>query len=58
MLTYAPRAATTLSDRIDRVVTHRVSGLAIFAAIMFLIFQSIYYWAEPFMRSIQSGPRD
>jgi ferrous iron transport protein B len=54
VLTHAARPATTVSDRIDRVLTHRVSGLAIFAAIMFLIFQSIYYWAEPFMRSIQA----
>jgi ferrous iron transport protein B len=55
VLKNSPQAATTLSDRIDRVLTHRVSGLLIFAAIMFLIFQSIYYWAEPFMRSIEAG---
>jgi ferrous iron transport protein B len=55
VLTHSPQAATTLSDRIDRVLTHRVSGLLIFAGIMFLIFQSIYYWAEPFMRSIEAG---
>jgi ferrous iron transport protein B len=55
VLTHSPQAATTPSDRIDRVLTHRVSGLLIFAAIMFLIFQSIYYWAEPFMRSIEAG---
>jgi len=55
VLTHAPRSATTTSDRIDRVLTHRVSGLLIFAAIMFLIFQSIYYWAEPFMRSIEAA---
>jgi ferrous iron transport protein B len=55
VLTHSPQPATTLSDRIDRVLTHRVSGLLIFAGIMFLIFQSIYYWAEPFMRSIEAG---
>jgi ferrous iron transport protein B len=55
VLTHSPQAATTLSDRIDRVLTHRVSGLVIFAAIMFLIFQSIYYWAQPFMRSIEAS---
>jgi ferrous iron transport protein B len=55
VLTHSTAAPTTLSDRIDRVLTHRVSGLLIFAAIMFLIFQSIYYWAEPFMRSIEAG---
>ncbi len=55
VVTHSPAAPTTLSDRIDRVLTHRVSGLLIFAAIMFLIFQSIYYWAEPFMHSIEAG---
>jgi ferrous iron transport protein B len=55
VLTHAPRPATTASDRIDRVLTHRVSGLLIFAAIMFVLFQSIYYWAQPFMNLIQGG---
>jgi ferrous iron transport protein B len=55
VVVHAPRAPVTLSDRIDRVVTQRVSGLVIFATIMFVIFQSIYYWAEPLMKSIQTG---
>jgi ferrous iron transport protein B len=55
VLTHSPRPATTPSDRIDRVLTHRVSGLLIFAAIMFVLFQSIYYWAQPFMNLIQAG---
>jgi ferrous iron transport protein B len=54
VVTHSAAAPTTLSDRIDRVLTHRLSGLLIFAAIMFLIFQSIYYWAGPFMRSIEA----
>jgi ferrous iron transport protein B len=53
VLTHAAQPATTTSDRIDRVLTHRVSGLLVFAGIMFVVFQSIYYWAEPFMRSIE-----
>ncbi|HEV8001140.1 MAG TPA: ferrous iron transport protein B [Planctomycetaceae bacterium] len=54
VVTHSAAAPTTLSDRIDRVLTHRLSGLLIFAAIMFLIFQSIYYWAGPFMRLIEA----
>ncbi len=54
VLTHSAGPATTTSDRIDRVLTHRISGLLIFAAIMFLIFQSIYYWAQPFMNSIEA----
>jgi ferrous iron transport protein B len=53
VLTHTVQPATTTSDRIDRVLTHRVSGLLVFAGIMFVVFQSIYYWAEPFMRSIE-----
>ncbi|MFN2372984.1 MAG: ferrous iron transport protein B, partial [Cyclonatronaceae bacterium] len=39
----------SLTDRIDTVVTHRLSGPFIFAAVLMLIFQSIFTWAEPFM---------
>ncbi len=34
----APKHAMTLSDRIDRVLTHRVLALPIFAGIMFLMY--------------------
>ncbi len=44
-----------LTDRIDRVVTHRVFGLAIFAGIMFALFLSIFWLAEPLMGAIESG---
>ncbi len=47
--------AQTISRKIDRVLTHRVFGLIIFAAIMFLTFQSIYTWAVPFMDLIEWG---
>lgn len=34
------------SRRIDRVLTHRVWGYAIFLTILFLIFQAIFSWAQ------------
>jgi ferrous iron transport protein B len=37
------------SDRLDKLLTHRVFGLAVFALLMFLVFQAIYAWAEPLM---------
>lgn len=43
------------SDRIDRVLTHRVFGPIAFAAIMFVLFLSIFSWAEPLMGMIESG---
>jgi len=36
----------TISNRIDKVLTHRVFGFVIFFAILFLIFQSIFAWSE------------
>lgn len=48
-LTKPDAEVITLSNRIDKVLTHRVWGTAIFIAIMALIFQSIYSWAGPFM---------
>ncbi len=44
-----------LSDRIDNVLTHRVWGLAIFVATMYVVFQSIYTVARPIMDIIESG---
>lgn len=43
------------SERIDRVLTHRVGGPLIFVAVMALVFQSIFTWAEPFMGGIEGG---
>lgn len=45
----------TLSDRIDRIVTHKAVGPVIFAAVMMLLFLSIFSWAEPLMGLIETG---
>ena len=45
----------TTSDRIDRILTHRVIGLVLFGALMFCILQAIYRWAVPFMEVIQAA---
>ncbi len=45
----------TTSDRIDRVLTHRIFGLLIFAAVMLIVFQSVFVWARPAMRGIESA---
>ena len=39
----------TLSDRIDTVLTHKLSGTLIFVAVMALLFSSIFVFAEPLM---------
>ncbi|MCS7045792.1 MAG: ferrous iron transport protein B [Gemmataceae bacterium] len=43
------------TDRIDAVLTHRVWGLLVFLAIMFIVFQSIFAWAKPLMEAIGAG---
>jgi ferrous iron transport protein B len=54
-LTKPPARAFRLSDRIDRVLTHKATGLAAFAGIMLLVFQSIYTLAGPLTAGIEAG---
>ena len=45
----------TFSDKVDRIVTHKVWGSLIFVAIMYLIFQCIFTFAEYPMTWLESG---
>jgi ferrous iron transport protein B len=47
--------ATTLSDRIDAILTHKVLGTAIFVVLMALMFSSIFVWADPLMRLVDEA---
>jgi ferrous iron transport protein B len=49
------RRPVTWTDRIDRVLTHKVWGTLIFLLVMFLVFQSIFTWARPLMQVISGG---
>ena len=42
------------THRIDAIVTHKVWGYLIFFSLLFLIFQSIFAWAQPAMDLIDS----
>ncbi len=42
------------TDRIDRIVTHKVFGMAIFVGIMALVFLAIFSWAQPVMDFLQT----
>ena len=46
----------TWTDRLDRVLTHKLWGTLIFLAVMFLVFQSIFTWAKPLMDLIDQRP--
>jgi ferrous iron transport protein B len=45
----------SLTDRIDVVVLHRFWGPLLFLALMALVFQSIFTWAEPVMDRVEGG---
>ncbi len=47
-------AADTRSDKIDRLLLHPVAGVVVFAAVMVLLFQSIFAWAVPAMDAIDT----
>ncbi len=50
-----PSAGLTTEDRLDRIVLHPVFGFMLLAAVMFLMFQAVYAWAEPLMGGIEAG---
>ncbi len=45
----------TWTDRIDAVLTHKVAGAVVLLAVLALVFQSIFRWAEPLMNLIDAG---
>ncbi|TAJ21769.1 MAG: ferrous iron transport protein B, partial [Planctomycetota bacterium] len=51
----APRAGTSRTDRIDRVLLHPVAGFALFLLAMLLVFQSLFAGADPAVGAIESA---
>lgn len=45
----------SMSDKIDRILTHKIWGFAVFLGIMAFIFQSIFSWATLPMEWVGSG---
>jgi ferrous iron transport protein B len=45
----------TRTDRLDRVLTHKVWGTLLFLLVMFGMFQSIFVFAKPLMEWIDAG---
>ena len=50
-----PTRTAATDDAIDRVALHPVWGLVLLGVLMFLIFQSVFSWAEPLMDGIENG---
>ena len=55
VVTEPSRYKGTVTDRIDRVLTHRVWGTLIFALVMIVVFQSVFTGAQPLMQWIDNG---
>src|SRR5262249_31619854 len=49
------RRPASWTDRLDRLLTHKVWGTLIFLALMFVGFQAIFTWARPLMSAIGAG---
>ncbi|MBN8959848.1 MAG: ferrous iron transporter B [Rhizobiales bacterium] len=50
-----PARPDTWTARVDSVVLHPVFGLIILAAILFVMFQAVFAWAQPVMELIAGG---
>lgn len=49
------RSQKTLTDRLDAILTHSVFGLAICAAVLLLVFSTIYWFSAPLSDAVDSG---
>ena len=55
MLTKNPVKRLSVSEKLDRIMTHKIWGLLIFVGVMGFIFQSIFTWAQFPADLISSG---
>jgi len=44
----------TFTERLDRVLLNRVAGFGVFLALMFVVFQSLFTWADPAISLVES----
>ena len=52
---YQPPQSDQITSAIDKVLLRPVPGTIVFFTIMFLFFQAIFTWAEPFKGAIEDG---
>lgn len=55
VITRPETPVVTWSDRLDRVLTHKVAGALVLLAVLFIVFQSIFAWAGPLMDAIHGA---
>jgi ferrous iron transport protein B len=56
-MTVPDQRPATMTDTLDRWLTHKVWGLVVFCMVMFLVFQSISTIAEPLMGRLEDGQK-
>ncbi|HXC52302.1 MAG TPA: ferrous iron transport protein B [Candidatus Limnocylindrales bacterium] len=52
---FAPARTAILTERIDSVLLHPVWGFATFMVVMFVVFQSLFAWADPAIKLIETA---
>lgn len=45
----------SITQKVDKILTHRVWGIALFLSILFLVFQAIFSWSEYPMQWVEHG---
>jgi ferrous iron transport protein B len=53
--TISEPAMNHFTRRLDAVLLHPVAGLVVLLAILFVMFQAVFAWAEPGMDAIEAG---
>jgi ferrous iron transport protein B len=48
------RPDRSLTERVDRILLNRVAGFGVFLGIMFVVFQSLFAWADPAITLIEN----
>lgn len=51
----AAPAAKRLTDRVDAVLLHPVSGIAVFALVMLVVFEALFAWSEPLVGLVEAA---
>jgi len=50
-----PGRPDSLTSRIDAILLHPVAGLVVLLALLFVMFQAVFAWAQPGMDAIEAG---
>jgi ferrous iron transport protein B len=45
----------TFTDKLDAVLLHRFSGFAVFVAVMYVVFETLFSWSAPMTELIEAG---